>query len=1793
MLGKEFFGGVLRYHCVRRASVAAAEATRQLPTASEGRTRQQLAAAVMSGGATAVAGRCHVTLNTCEGHQQLVGYACMALLNPYHDRQSFDTFGAAVLVVFQCLTGEGFTTVMYEVWRAHGRAYCVPYFLSLGLVGTNLIFNMILAVIKDSISSQITRGLQQRNRRNLLVMHRNMMRRRSSNAQSDVELAVSASSTARARVTRALGCCCRPLARCCDGAWTGPLRHSCARLARSTGWGRWNMLVIMLNTLALCCPYAAMPTATHRQLNKVFLFLNLLFTFDLLIKLGAFGLRRHFTRHGLWDLFDAFVIVTTLVESLTQAFADEDSSLGSKLVAFRLLPWLRVLRVLELGRMLDSLRAAMAALFSSIDLVLQTFFLVSIAIGILAAIGGNLFICDSATFEVMEEKLSCYDRGYFSSMLSVFQVLTLEGWHELMFDGLLLSDWAATFYMLWVVFGAFVLLSVVDSSVLDNFERDYFSQRMRLKHTRGKRRRAVTQQHHGLMVPVDEIVLVLRAFGVPEVDPSSLQSFLMRRRRHLHRELRRETSSFHEKLVLQHGSNPGLFSQSQQPLLDPDRPASSRFLKQASRRDVAVNQDMPVQDDMTGDGDDTLVPPEVSLRMLVSALTLDAEHHTAMSKYRPLLTRARCVDFKTACEVWSMLDDNNSGFVDIKELAEVFGTLGDRQRMVDPAKVFATMDLDSDGHVSIYEFMQTLAKTEDDVELLFSTEVLRLREQFDLLDVDGSGTISFIEFRTVMERFEGHSISQVEMDILMQTIDMDASGKITFLEILRGMQRTQKNFDLTQSSVSAPRLAPLGGSPPSLDGLRHIRDSNAHLHRVKRHWAFSRVLVQQIVRSRRNLTGTDPMLCAAAPDHTHEEVTAKSKQKGKQMDCWKRWTRCHCDLGDFENLILFLIFVNVAIVASASPKDGEMSFGLSLADALLSAIFVFELMLRLHRQGLHVYFCGRRPPGSGEADSNQEESLSTWNCFDFALVSLSAVGSWSNLLTHGKGGADGDPLIDSSFAVVGRMLRALRPMRTITRDPRMRRVTGSLIAAWPAILNIFMILLFSTLVFTILGMQLFGAGFYHCESGGFWQIGQTSEPSVCAQLGALAGTRYANVSLSCSNCTVPFLTKATCHDAARAVGLRPGDCKWAAPVAVVSAPACVDGTCSRARCLQPVSNHCSPDRRWVNRQLNFDNMGNALSTLFVVFTFEGWLDIARSAMEMGERTPCVGGVGNCSVLLPPTHTHHPDRVSAAGAFFVTYISLAGFFLKSLFIGATFSCYLKQCDDEFGVLTRTQRMYALTERLLDHEIEFVREYSGMEREQAQSSGCRRFCWWVVDSSVFRYLSMVVVLAQVCVQMASHVDEPAWLHSLHTLLAAASTTGIALEVLAFCILHGMRKSLKDLWFMLDVVTLVATLLATAYTLVPRDASDGHEGNPQSSHAFALICIRLIRTMRYFRFFHVDARYHFLSALVRNINKLQVINEAFVLSLGYVFQIGVLLLLCYVIFAILAMNAFGSLSIEECTHLTSQANFQSFGHSLLTIIRVSYGEDWQLLYQDLVWAACDPSVRLEDVSQCPHTWSFLLFFVALFFVGVLCVQNLFIALIVDDFAIVVAREYNELAMEHVAHWLTAWKRVARIQPPSATAAHESTGVMESFLTLDEFVDFLKHVPEPLGVGRDASDAQALERLMAIGLHAEPGGRLYFTDTLRRGVRRVATMVNPTTRMDVPHLQPAYLGSAYIKALLPSPLQPPPPPPPSEALPVPLPAVAAAAANSCGGAAEPEDDSGAAGPSSAVARIPGKLQP
>ncbi len=98
---------------------------------------------------------------------------------------------------------------------------------------------------------------------------------------------------------------------------------------------------------------------------------------------------------------------------------------------------------------------------------------------------------------------------------------------------------------------------------------------------------------------------------------------------------------------------------------------------------------------------------------------------------------------------------------------------------------------------------------------------------------------------------------------------------------------------------------------------------------------------------------------------------------------------------------------------------------------------------------------------------------------------------------------------------------------------------------------------------------------------------------------------------------------------------------------------------SKADCL------ANPDNEWVNSMYNYDNIINALFTLFIVATLDGWVD----AMYKG-----IDAVG---VDMQPQLNHNEYMAF----FFLIYLLVMGFFVVNMFVGVIIDNFHKCCEEQ--------------------------------------------------------------------------------------------------------------------------------------------------------------------------------------------------------------------------------------------------------------------------------------------------------------------------------------------------------------------------------------------------------------------------------------------------------------------------------------------------------------------------------
>ena len=147
-----------------------------------------------------------------------------------------------------------------------------------------------------------------------------------------------------------------------------------------------------------------------------------------------------------WNVFDFSVIVFALIPA-TGGFA----------MAARLARLLRALRLISTIR---ELRLIVAALVRSIPSVFHVIMLMSIIVYIYAIIGHQLFS--------ERDPENWGDLGV--CVLTLFNIITLEGWTEIMKTAMEIHDWAWVYFVSFVVIATFVVFNLFIAIIINNLD---------------------------------------------------------------------------------------------------------------------------------------------------------------------------------------------------------------------------------------------------------------------------------------------------------------------------------------------------------------------------------------------------------------------------------------------------------------------------------------------------------------------------------------------------------------------------------------------------------------------------------------------------------------------------------------------------------------------------------------------------------------------------------------------------------------------------------------------------------------------------------------------------------------------------------------------------------------------------------------------------------------------------------------------------------------------------------------------------------------------------------------------------------------------------------------------------------------------------------------------------------------------------------------------------------------------------------------------------------------------------
>ncbi|CAN7994074.1 unnamed protein product, partial [Ixodes hexagonus] len=427
-------------------------------------------------------------------------------IGPNYGITSFDNIFFAMLTVFQCITMEGWTAILYWTNDALGNSFNWVYFVPLIILGSFFMLNLVLGVLSGEFAKERERV---ENRQAFLKIRRQQQLERELNGYVEWICKAEEVILAEERTTEEEKLHIMEARRRAATKRKKTMKNTQSKSTdeedeedvEDEGFARASYLKTKIKNKGACKAFWKMEkrfrffirhivkTQTFYWVVIVLVFLNTvcvavehhnqdeyltkflyyaefaflgLFIFEMLIKVYALGPRIYF--ESSFNRFDCVVIAGSIFEVVW-------SSLKEGSFGLSVLRALRLLRIFKFTKYWSSLRNLVISLLNSMRSIISLLFLLFLFILIFALLGMQLF---GGVFNFPDGTPAANFNTFPIALLTVFQILTGEDWNEVMYHGIQSQDGIhggmvySLYFIILVLFGNYTLLNVFLAIAVDN-----------------------------------------------------------------------------------------------------------------------------------------------------------------------------------------------------------------------------------------------------------------------------------------------------------------------------------------------------------------------------------------------------------------------------------------------------------------------------------------------------------------------------------------------------------------------------------------------------------------------------------------------------------------------------------------------------------------------------------------------------------------------------------------------------------------------------------------------------------------------------------------------------------------------------------------------------------------------------------------------------------------------------------------------------------------------------------------------------------------------------------------------------------------------------------------------------------------------------------------------------------------------------------------------------------------------------------------------------------------------------
>uniref|UniRef100_A0A8C7FGD3 Calcium voltage-gated channel subunit alpha1 E n=1 Tax=Oncorhynchus kisutch TaxID=8019 RepID=A0A8C7FGD3_ONCKI len=461
-------------------------------------------------------------------------------------------------------------------------------------------------------------------------------------------------------------------------------------------------------------------------------------------------------------------------------------------------------------------------------------------------------------------------------------------------------------------------------------------------------------------------------------------------------------------------------------------------------------------------------------------------------------------------------------------------------------------------------------------------------------------------------------------------------------------------------------------------------------------------------------------------------------------------------------------------------------------------------------------------------------------------------------------------------------------------------------------------------------------------------------------------------------------------------------------------------------------------REWRRHDFHYDNIVWALLTLFTVSTGEGWPQVLQHSVDVTEedRGPSQGNRMEMSI------------------FYVIYFVVFPFFFVNIFVALIIITFQEQGDKMMEECSLEKNERAC--------IDFAISAKPLTRYMPQNRQTFQYrLWHFVVSPSFEYTVLAMIALNTIVLMMKYYSAPpvyeAVLKHLNTAFTVLFSVECVLKIMAF----GFLNYFRDTWNIFDFITVLGSITEIV-----------------SIETFNMGFLKLFRAAR-------------LIKLLRQGYTIRILLWTFVQSFKALPYVCLLIAMLFFIYAIIGMQVFGNIRLDEETHINQHNNFKTFFGALMLLFRSATGESWQeIMLSCLGGQKCEPdplALTSDHEERCGTEFAYF-YFVSFIFFSSFLMLNLFVAVIMDNFEYL-TRDSSILGPHHLDEFVRIWGEYDR----AACGRIHYTDMYE----------MLTDMSPPLGLGKKCPSKVAYKRLVLMNMPVDEEMSVHFTSTLMALIR------------------------------------------------------------------------------------------